>query len=137
MAGIVDIIRGVTSGLAAPVVDYLKVRRELQSRERIRKEELKDAMHARKLALADKGLTADMSWEQTFADAATTSWKDEYTLGVVSIPLWMCFIPGGDTYVTAGFGALSATPLWYQVMVQTMFYATVGIRMWRRQQSDT
>jgi uncharacterized RDD family membrane protein YckC len=40
-------------------------------------------------------------------------------------------------YVARGFASFSATPLWYQVMVQTMFYATVGIRMWRNTQYDT
>jgi hypothetical protein len=137
MAGIVDIIRGVTSGLAAPVVDYLKARQELRSQERRQKEEYREAVHQRKVELVKLGLTADMNWEMEFARQAENSWKDEYTLGVVSIPLWMCFIPGGATYVTAGFGALAGTPVWYQAMVQILFYATVGIRMWRRQQSDT
>jgi hypothetical protein len=144
MAGIVDIVRGVTSGLAAPVVDYLKSRQELRSKERIRKEELKDAHHSRQLELAKLGLTADMSWEQTFAEQAASSWKDEYVLGVVSIPAVLCFVPedfskwqGGAYYVTNGFAALATTPLWYQIMFCSTFLATVGIRYWRRNQSDT
>jgi hypothetical protein len=141
MAGIVDIIRGVTSGLAAPVVDYLKARQELRSRERIRKEELKDALHTRKMELAKLGLTADMQWEQTFAEQAASSWKDEYTLMVVSIPAILAFVRtsflDGPAIVSSGFVALSETPLWYQGMLISLFLATVGIRYWRRNQSDT
>jgi hypothetical protein len=85
-----------------------------------------------------------MSWEQTFAEQALTSWKDEYALGVVSIPAILCFIPkdfsdwqGGAYYVTEGFAALSGTPWWYQVLLCTMFAHTIGVRWWRRNQYDT
>jgi hypothetical protein len=78
-----------------------------------------------------------MAWETEFAKQAATSWKDEYTLIVVSVPVVMAFIPGLDGYVLKGFEAFAACPLWYQVMVQTLFYATYGIRLWRRQISDT
>jgi hypothetical protein len=99
--------------------------------------ELDDALHARKLKLVEEGLHADMNWEMEFARQAATSWKDEYTLIVVSIPLVMAFVPGLTAYVKGGFEAFASTPLWYQAMVQVLFYATVGIRFWRRSQSDT
>jgi hypothetical protein len=132
-----ELIGGVIGKAAQPVVDYFKVRAELRSKERIRSEELKDAQHTRQINLLSQGLAADANWEQTFAEQAMSSWKDEYTLLVVSIPLVLCFVPGGQATVTAGFEALSGTPVWYQVMVQTLFYATVGIRLWRRSQYDT
>ena len=78
-----------------------------------------------------------MNWEMEFAKQAASSWKDEYTLIVVSIPAVMAFIPGLDVYVANGFDALSKTPPWYQLMLITLFFATVGIRYWRRNQSDT
>lgn len=144
MAGIFDVIKGVTSGLAAPVVDYLKTRQELKAQERIRKEEIKDAQHERNVSLIKEGLTADMNWEMEFARQAASSLKDEYTLGVVSIPAILCFVPkdfhewqGGAFYVTEGFKALAVTPLWYQILFCTMFCATVGVRWWRRKQTDT
>lgn len=141
MAGILDVIRGVTSGLATPVVDYLKARQELRSKERIRKEELKDAIHSRQVDLIKEGLHADMNWEMEFAKQASGSWKDEYTLIVVSIPAILAFIKtdrlDGPGIVSAGFGALTQTPLWYQTLLLSLFLATVGIRWWRRSQSDT
>lgn len=135
------IVEKILGGLAAPVVDYLKVRQEVKSRERIRKMELTDALHARKIELAKQGLVADMNWEQTFADQAASSWKDEYTLIVVSIPAVLAFVKlpwlNGPAIVSEGFGALGQTPMWYQTVLISLFLATVGIRWWRRAQSDT
>lgn len=134
----------LVGGVAGPVVDYFKQRAELKSRERIRKMELDDAIHTRQIELVSQGLTADMNWEMEFARQAATSLKDEYVLGVISIPAILCFIPrdfsewqGGAYYVTEGFKALSYTPVWYQILLCSMFAATVGIRWWRRSQSDT
>ena len=82
-----------------------------------------------------------MNWEMEFAKQAATSWKDEYTLLVVSIPAVLAFISlpwvDGPAVVLAGFTALAQTPGWYQLLLVTMFFATVGIRYWRRTQSDT
>ena len=145
VAGIVNIVKGVASGLAEPIVDYFKTARELKSKERLRKEELKDAHHQRNMDLAKAGLTADMNWEMTFAQQAATSWKDEYTLIVVSIPAIMAFVKleigdwsfDGPAIVAQGFQSLAGTPVWYQILLGTMFGATVGVRWWRRSQYDT
>lgn len=132
--GILDKVLG---GVAAPVVKYFERRQEIKAADRQQERAIKQAMTERQIELIKQGLTADMSWEMEYANQARTSWKDEYTLIVVSIPMVMAFIPGLSPYVAAGFAAFSATPLWYQVMVQAIFYATYGIRFWRRQQSDT
>ncbi len=137
MAGIVDVISGLASGIAAPIVDYFKARQQVKHEERKQKAEYAEAMHQRKIELVKAGLTADMNWEMEFARQAENSWKDEYTLIVVSIPAVMAFIPGMDKYVASGFAALAGTPTWYQLMLVTLFFATVGIRYWRRSQSDT
>lgn len=128
---------GLLSGIPEAIGKYFIERNAQKSAERMRKMEFEDALHQRKLDLVREGLHADMNWEMEFARQAATSWKDEYTLIVVSIPLVMAFIPGLTSYVKAGFEAFSSTPLWYQAMVQVLFYATVGIRFWRRSQYDT
>lgn len=130
-------ITDIISGVLKPVADYFNKRQEIKAAEHTAKVELVKAQGERQAQMARDGLAADAAWEQTFAQQAASSWKDEYTLLVTSIPLIMAFVPGWVKYVEAGFVALAATPLWYQIMVQTLFYATVGIRMWRRTQSDT
>jgi hypothetical protein len=110
---------------------------QMESQERIKIHELKMAQADRQIELQKQGLTADANWEMEFAKQAASSWKDEYTLIVVSIPAVLCFIPGGAKVVLDGFKALSQAPVWYQVMLITLFFATVGIRYWRRTQYDT
>jgi len=125
------------TGIPQAAADYFTEKMKLKAAARLRELEFQNALHQRKLELISQGLTADMNWEMEFARQAATSWKDEYTLLVVSIPLVMAFVPGLSAYVMQGFEAFAATPLWYQAMVQVLFYATVGIRFWRRSQSDT
>lgn len=131
--GIMDIV----TGLVKPVSDYFGRRQELKAAKHANELKALEAQGERAAQLIRDGLAADMAWEQEFAKQAATSWKDEYTLLVVSVPLVMAFIPGAAQYVSAGFASFASTPLWYQVMVQTIFYATYGIRLWRRQVSDT
>ena len=120
-----------------PIADYFNKRQEIKAQEHQNQLELVKAQGERQAQLARDGLTADAAWEMEFAKQAATSWKDEYTLLVVSVPLVMAFVPGLAVYVAAGFSAFAGTPMWYQIMVQTIFYATYGIRLWRRNQSDT
>lgn len=132
------------TGVPEAIASYFNERQKLKSVERLQKLEFDAALHRRKVELIAQGLTADMNWEMEFARQAEGSHKDEYVLGVVSIPAILCFIPkdfgdwqGGAFYVAEGFKALQETPLWYNVMLVSVFLATVGIRAWRRTQSDT
>lgn len=134
----------LTGGVAKSVGDYFVKRQEIRlqklkmdSEERVKMHELKMAHLDRQTQLRREGLTADANWEMEFARQAASSWKDEYTLIVVSIPAVLSFIPYCDVYVANGFDALAKTPVWYQSMLITLFLATVGIRFWRRTQSDT
>lgn len=140
LKGLLDLFTGVPQALA----DVWKTRQELKYRAKERQLELDDALHKRKIELISQGLTADMNWEMEFARQAISSHKDEFVLGVVSIPAILCFIPkdfsdwqGGAFYVTEGFTALASTPMWYQIMLVSVYLATYGIRYWRRTQSDT
>lgn len=134
----------VGGGVVQPIADYFTKREErkalesqMKSQEKMKDHELEMAFKTRQIDLVSQGLTADMNWEMEFARQASGTWKDEYTLIVVSIPAILAFIPSCAQYVAAGFEALAKTPLWYQVMLSSIFLATYGIRAWRRTQSDT
>lgn len=124
-------------GIAEPIATYFTRRAELKHARFEAKLKQIEAEGERRAALISQGLTADMNWEMEFARQAQSSWKDEYTLIVVSAPAIMCFIPGFAPYVRAGFDALQNTPPWYQLVFISLFLATVGIRYWRRRQYDT
>jgi hypothetical protein len=131
----------IITGLTGPVATYLTRRAELKAQAAQNQLELLKAQGERQVQLALAGLTADANWEQEFARQASSSWKDEYTLLVVSIPAILAFVHAswldGPRIVKEGFLALGETPLWYQGMFLSLFLATVGIRYWRRTQSDT
>lgn len=124
-------------GIVEPVAGYFTRRQELKQARFEAQLKAEIAKGERMAELYKLGLTADMNWEMEFARQAENSWKDEYTLIVISVPAIMCFIPGLSPYVAAGFSALDNTPAWYQLVFISLFLATVGIRYWRRSQYDT
>jgi hypothetical protein len=133
-----DKILGAVTG---PVATYLTRRMELKEQRHANDLAILKAQGDRQAQLHLAGLTADANWEMEFARQAQTSYKDEYTLAVVSIPAVLCFVKtawlDGPSIVKEGFAALATTPLWFQLLLCTMFAATVGVRWWRRTQSDT
>lgn len=127
----------VLGAVTGPVATYMTRRMELKAQEHENQMKVLIAQGDRQAALQSQGLTADANWEMEFAKQAATSWKDEYTLLVVSIPAVLAFVPGCAKLVAQGFVSLTATPLWYQIMLCSIFFATYGIRYWRRTQSDS
>lgn len=134
---VAEIIGGVLGGLVAPITNYFQRKRELSLEEHKAALEILRAQGERQAQLIRDGLAADANWEMEFARQASTSWKDEYTLFLFSIPAVLAFIPGYDQIVKAGFAAISEMPVWYQTGFLTMSLATIGVRWWRRTQSDT
>jgi hypothetical protein len=117
------------------VANYFTRRAEIKAQDRQQERALKQALVERQIELIKEGLHADASWE--LEQIKNSGWKDEYVLIVLSIPLTMCFVPGLDGYVLRGFKVLSQTPDWYQWLVVIIFAAIYGIRLYRRQLSDT
>jgi hypothetical protein len=135
---VLDVFKALLGkGIVEPVAQYYTRRQELKQARFEAQLKAEQASGDRRAQLIRDGLAADANWEMEFARQASSSWKDEYTLVVVSVPAVMAFIPGCAQYVKDGFAALSDTPLWYQTALLSMFLATVGIRYWRRSQSDT
>lgn len=123
------------------VATYYTRKQELAAQRHENDLKFEAAKGERQAHLIEQGLAADANWEMEFAKQAQTSYKDEYTLAVVSIPTLLCFIKtrtfDGPAIVSAGFDSLAKTPIWFQILFCTMFAATVGVRWWRRTQSDT
>lgn len=125
----------VGEGVGGKIVDYYARKAEIKAQAEIKKLELDDAIHKRRLELISQGLTADATWE--LEQIRSSGWKDEYVLVILSIPLIGCFIPFTASYILAGFDILKQTPDWYQWLIVIIFAAVYGIRLYRRQGSDT
>lgn len=136
-----SVFTAALGALTQPVATYFMRRAELKQAKfeaQLKFEQAKGDRFAKQIS---EGLAADANWEMEFARQAASSWKDEYTLAVVSIPAILAFVRtswvDGPAIVGAGFTALTTTPVWYQTMLCGIFFATYGIRFWRRSQTDT
>ena len=76
-------------------------------------------------AKTEQGIRAD--WNKLSIENA--GWKDEWFTILLSIPMVLCFIPGGAQYVEAGFTALrETTPEWYQYAFLVAVASSFGFK---------
>ena len=76
----------------------------------------------------DKEADQDYSLNQMAVENMKGSWKDEFILILISIPLIMLFTPKYQTIAISGFAAMSNAPVWYQVLVISIFFSIYGLR---------
>lgn len=124
-------IVGALLGKVAPqVAEYYIQKQKLKQEAKLEELRGKVAWQQSLSARASESEGRDHEWELAMIE--NSGWKDEWVLLMISIPLPLSFIPHTQAYVTGGFEALAATPLWYQGMIVTIFFAVYGIRKWRR-----
>jgi len=72
--------------------------------------------------------TSVADWERIMAEGAKSSWKDEWFVIVLSIPLVLAFVPGAEGWVDRGFEQLSKAPDWYFYSLGIAISASFGVR---------
>ena len=87
---------------------------------------LTEAEAKAKIMLSEKTSVAD--WERIMAEGAKSSWKDEWFVIVLSIPLILAFVPGAEGWVDRGFEQLSKAPDWYFYSLGIAISASFGVR---------
>jgi hypothetical protein len=87
---------------------------------------LTEAKAKAQILLSEKTSVAD--WERIMAQNSGSSWKDEWFVIVLSIPLILCFIPGMEGVVHHGFQQLQQAPDWYFYSLLTAISASFGVR---------
>lgn len=88
------------------------------------KAEEKKAIHERKL----NAIQNEADWDALQAKNAGESWKDEFLLVILCIPLVLAFIPQAVPYVEAGFIVLDRMPDYYKVFVGAAVASSFGIK---------
>lgn len=83
--------------------------------------------------IAKRKATAEIDWDQAWAEQAKMSWKDEWFIILHSIPVILCFIQvgslDGPAVVAAGFQALEQNaPDWFIGFYGAGVAASFGIR---------
>ena len=87
---------------------------------------LTEAKAKAQILLSEKTSVAD--WERIMAEGSKSSWKDEWFVIVLSIPLVLAFIPGTEGCVDKGFEQLSKAPDWYFYSLGIAISASFGVR---------
>ncbi|NRA31031.1 MAG: hypothetical protein HRU11_12320 [Parvularculaceae bacterium] len=88
------------------------------------KREKAQAKHERQI----KQIANDASWEQTQAEGAKHSLKDEWFAAVLSIPLIGAFIPSLVPYIQEGFAVLGGMPDYYKAYLGGAVAASFGLK---------
>jgi hypothetical protein len=124
------IIATLTGQTVGAVVEHLNLKRKLKADIELEKLRGKAAYEAAKTARAEASEGRDHEWE--LESIRNSGWKDEWVLVILSIPMVLSFVPFTQPYVVEGFKALEGTPLWYRTIVASIYLATFGLRLWRR-----
>ena len=73
--------------------------------------------------------TNKTGWYKTMVEGSQNSFKDEWLVGLFSIPLTLLFCGDwGRTIVAEGFAALETMPDWYQYTLGVIVAASFGVR---------
>ena len=124
------IIATLTGQTVEAVLNYKNVKRTLKANIVLERLKGKAEYERAKTLRAENSEGRDHEWE--LESIKNSGWKDEWVLIVLSIPMIMVFIPFTQPIVASGFAALDTTPLWYRTTVMTIYLATFGLRLWRR-----
>ena len=104
---------------------WLKGKADKQAAEA--KLKLTEAEAKAKIMLSKETSVAD--WERIMAQGSQSSFKDEWLVGLFSVPLVLSFCgEWGRTAVAEGFAALEAMPDWYQYTLGVIVAASFGVR---------
>jgi len=124
------IIATLTGQTVGAVVEHLNLKRKLKAEIELEKLRGKAEYERAKTQRASESEGRDHEWE--LESIKNSGWKDEWVLVILSIPMILSFIPTTQPYVVAGFEALEGTPVWYRITVASIYLATFGLRLWRR-----
>lgn len=123
LAFLAPLAGSVVKGIAG----YFTKRQEIKQAKQNAELKVLAAKTEAKIALMANQQKADIAWE--ILSIEKSGWKDEMWTVIIAVPLVLCFIPGGASYVSQGFEALKAhTPEWYQGLVFIAVGAAFGVR---------
>jgi len=124
------IIATLTGQTVGAVVEHLNLKRKLKAEIELETLRGKAEYERAKTQRASESEGRDHEWE--LESIKNSGWKDEWVLIILSIPMVLSFIPQTQPYVVLGFEALEGTPTWYRITVASIYLATFGLRLWRR-----
>lgn len=117
----------VISSVLGMASDWLEGRRKIKQAKLEGEQKVIEAKTQAAIRITETQQTIDASWDRLSIE--NSGWKDEWFTILLSIPMILCFIPGGAEYVSAGFTALStSTPEWYQYAFLVAVASSFGFK---------
>ena len=89
-----------------------------------RRGEKTQAKHERELAKIEH----EKNWDEIHASNAGSSWKDEWFVIVLSIPMIGAFTPDLVPHIREGFEVLESMPEYYKIFLGSAIGASFGIK---------
>lgn len=124
MLPLVGILGSLLGGLTE-IAKGWQERQTIRAESQARIEEARATAAVRSL---ERNEEAGIAWDKSAVDQMSTSWKDEFYVILLSVPLIMAFVPGLVQYVRAGFEVLDTMPDWYKAAVGVAVAASFGYR---------
>ena len=75
-----------------------------------------------------KAMQSEENWEKMMAEGSKTSWKDEWFVIVLSIPMVGAFIPELVPFIQQGFTVLDTMPEYYKGFLAAAIAASFGLK---------
>jgi hypothetical protein len=75
-----------------------------------------------------KILQSEENWEKIMAEGSKSSWKDEWFVIILSIPMVCAFIPSMVQYIEQGFVVLDNMPEYYKGFLAAAIAASFGLK---------
>jgi hypothetical protein len=131
MGWIGSVISGIFGVITEPIKEWQK-RKTLEVQQEDKQLERQHELNLKKIdvayELAKQGQKIEADWDTNAQTQMKYTWKDEYLMLLLSIPMIMAFIPSLAPYVEEGFRVLEKTPDWYMFSFIGIVSATFGLR---------
>jgi len=128
-----SILGTIGSALVSGISDWSKGRQELKKSELEAKKvviaaeaEARLAISKAKVKMAEQAQAQDYNLDKIAMENMEKSYKDEYLLGMFSIPMVIAFVE--PEIVENGFNAIAGMPEWYQYTFIGMVVVIYGMR---------
>lgn len=126
-----DVLVSVTGVISKPLEEWQKRKTlevEIKGKEQERVYDLQLKQLEINTRLAEQGIKVEADWDARAQEGMKHSWKDEYFLILMTLPLIGCFIPAYQEDVLKGFEILEKTPFWYICSILGMLAGSWGLR---------
>lgn len=118
---------GVVPSVTSGVTTYFSRKHELALKKIEFAGRIEEAKAEGMIALLRDRQAADVDWEKL--SIQNSGWKDEWFTIALTLMVVAIFLPWTQETVIRGFGALEATPTWFQVSFLVAVGSAFGVRV--------